>query len=109
MNNKYFVVLCSCPDEATAGRLARTLVDERLAGCISRLPGVTSTYRWEGRVQEDPEVLLVIKTTGERLATLSARIEALHPYEVPEIIAVEIGAGSERYLGWLGQTVAAAG
>jgi periplasmic divalent cation tolerance protein len=109
MNHTYFIVFCSCPDEASAAGLARTLVEERLAGCISRVPGVTSTYRWEGRVQEDAELLLVIKTTGERLATLSARIEALHPYEVPEIIAVEIGAGSERYLGWLGQTVVATG
>ena len=107
MKERYFVIFCSCPDEAIAERLAGTLVEERLAACVSRLPGMTSTYRWEGRIRENPEVLLVIKTSGERLATLSARIEALHPYEVPEVIAVEIATGSERYLGWLGQMVAA--
>ena len=85
--------------------LARTLVSERLAACVSQVAGVRSTYRWEGRTHEDEEILLIIKTSAERLATLSARIEALHPYEVPEVIAVEVAGGSERYLAWLGQTV----
>jgi periplasmic divalent cation tolerance protein len=105
MKDKHLVVLCSCPDEATAGMLARTLVSERLAACVSQVAGVRSTYRWEGRTHEDEEILLIIKTSAERLATLSARIEALHPYEVPEVIAVEVAGGSERYLAWLGQTV----
>jgi len=103
--NKYFLVFCTCPDEAAAADLARSLVTERLAACVNRLTGLRSTYRWEGAVQDDAEVLLLIKTTGERLANLSARIEALHPYDVPEIVAVEIATGSERYLAWLGQSV----
>lgn len=104
--DNYLVVCCSCPDEASAGRLAEALVDERLAACVTRLPGATSVYRWEGSVQRDPEVLLIIKTTAGRLANLTARIEALHPYEVPEVIAVPVAGGSERYLSWVGQTVA---
>jgi len=109
MKNKYLIAFCSCPDEAVAARLAEVLVEERLAACVSRLPGATSVYRWEGRIQKDPEVLMVIKTTGERLGTLTARIEELHPYEVPEIIAVPLEGGSERYLAWLGQSVATDG
>ncbi len=103
--NKYLVVFCSCPDVQSAGLLADTLVEERLAACVTRLPGVTSVYRWEGALQRDAEVLLIIKTTAERLANLSARIESLHPYEVPEVIAIPVTGGSERYLGWVGQTV----
>ena len=105
MENNYLVVLCSCPDVASAGQLADTLVEERLAACVTRLPGATSVYHWEGSVHRDPEVLLIIKTTAGRLATLTARIESLHPYEVPEVIAIPVAGGSERYLGWVGQTV----
>jgi periplasmic divalent cation tolerance protein len=105
IGNSYLVVLCSCPDEASAGQLAGTLVAERLAACVTQLPGATSVYHWEGTVQRDAEVVLIIKTTAGRLATLSARIESLHPYEVPEVIAIPVTGGSERYLGWVGQTV----
>lgn len=106
MIEKSLLVFCTCPDEATAASIAERLVNERLAACVSRVPGLLSTYVWEGRIQHDAEELLLIKTTAGRLATLSARIEALHPYEVPEIVAVPIAGGSERYLAWLGQSVA---
>lgn len=105
MKNNYLIVFCSCPDPATAARLAEALVEEHLAACVTCLPGATSVYRWEGSVQRDAEVALMIKTTAERLANLSARIEDLHPYEVPEVIAVPVAGGSERYLAWVGQTV----
>lgn len=105
MKNKYLVVFCTCPDAATADSLAFPLVDENLAACVNRVTGVRSTYRWEGRIRDDEEILLIIKTSARRLATLSARIQALHAYEVPEVIAVEVAGGSERYLAWLGQTV----
>lgn len=95
------LVLCTCPDEAVAGRIARTLVDERLAACVNRVPGVRSTYRWQGAVHDDGEVLLLIKTTAERFEALRDRIVALHPYELPEVIAVKIAAGLDRYLAWV--------
>lgn len=107
LKEKYFMVFCTCPDESTAQQIAQKLVAERLAACVNRVPGVHSTYFWQGEVEEAQEVLIVAKTTAPGLANLAARIEALHPYEVPEVVAVEISAGSERYLDWLGQTVAA--
>ena len=95
------IALCSCPDTATADRIARTLVDEQLAACVNRLPGVESIYRWNGEVQVDEEVLLVIKTSRARYAALEARVVALHPYEVPEVIAIPIGEGHAPYLAWI--------
>jgi periplasmic divalent cation tolerance protein len=95
------VVLCTCPDEPTAQRIAREVVSLGLAACVNRLEGVRSTYRWKGALQDEPEVLLVIKTVQGRYEALEMRLKALHPYEVPEIIAVPILAGSEGYLAWI--------
>ena len=95
------IVLCTCPDETTASRLARALVDERLAACVNVIGGVASTYRWKDTVQTDDETLLIIKTTADRLDAMQTRLVALHPYEVPEVLAIEPVAGSEPYLAWL--------
>lgn len=103
---EYFVVLTTCPDETTAENLARRLVEERLAACVNRVAGIRSTYWWQGAVQDDQEVLLVAKTSADRVATLCARIQELHPYEVPEAIALPVALGAERYLAWIGQTLA---
>ncbi|HEY6943218.1 divalent-cation tolerance protein CutA [Dokdonella sp.] len=100
------VIHCSCPDAASAARIARALVDERLAACVQVLPGMTSTYRWHGEVHVDTEVLLLIKTVAARLDALKARIAALHPYEVPELLAFEAVDGAPGYLGWLEQACA---
>ena len=95
------VVLCSCPDEPTAAQIAGQLVAEHLAACVQRLPGVRSVYRWEGAVRDEPEVLLAIKTTESAYQALEMRLKALHPYDVPEIIALPIVAGSGDYLSWI--------
>lgn len=95
------LIFCTCPDAESAARIARTLVDERLAACVNRLPGVTSVYRWQGEVHEDSEVLLLIKGRRELFELLRARLVALHPYDVPEVIALEIAAGHMPYLEWL--------
>jgi len=95
------LALCTCPDAETADRIARTLVEERLAACVNRLPGVVSTYRWNDAIAVDEEVLLVIKTRRDRYAELQARVVALHPYELPEVIAIEIGDGYAPYLAWI--------
>jgi len=95
------LVHCACPDANSATAIAQALVDERLAACVNQLPGVRSTYRWQGKVEHADEVLLLIKTTSDRLAALSARVQALHPYELPEVIAVEARGGLPAYLDWV--------
>lgn len=95
------VILTTCPDEAAAARIAQDLVESGLAACVSRLGPVHSTYRWQGAVQDEPEVLLVIKTVSARYPELEMRLKSLHPYEVPEIIALPVAAGSAEYLAWL--------
>ena len=97
---EYIVVLTTCPDEASAVRIAGELLESRLAACVSRQP-VRSTYRWQGGIEDEPEVLLLIKTLGSRFADLEMRLKSLHPYNVPEIIALPIVAGSAAYLSWL--------
>jgi periplasmic divalent cation tolerance protein len=93
--------LCTCPDAATAGQLAETLVGERLAACVNIMPGLRSVYRWQDAVQRDEEVLLLIKTTRTRYPALQARLPALHPYELPELVAVEVADGLPAYLRWV--------
>lgn len=95
------IVFCTCPDAGTAERIARALVEERLAACVNILPGVASVYRWQGAVERADEVLLLAKTAADRVPALSARIAALHPYELPEVLAVEAGAGLPDYLQWV--------
>lgn len=96
-----FLILSTCPDADTAQRLARIVVEERLAACVSLLPGGVSTYRWQGRVEEATEVQLLAKTPADRRDALMARLAELHPYELPEILAVETAAGLPAYLDWV--------
>ena len=102
-------MLCvsTCPDAETAAQIARALVEERLAACVNRIPGVVSTYRWQGDIHTDAEVLLLIKTTRERFGALRTRLTQLHPYEVPELIALDVADGLPAYLGWLAKQTAA--
>lgn len=93
--------LCTCPDADTARRIADALVGERLAACVNVLPGIASTYRWQGAVERADEVLLVAKTMHDRLEALTARVVSLHPYELPEVVAVELAGGLPAYLAWI--------
>ena len=99
------VCLCTCPDEAVAGRIARALVEERLAACVNVVPGLRSVYRWRDAVEDAREVLLLAKTTRDALPALQARLLALHPYELPELLAVEAAGGLPAYLGWIADNV----
>lgn len=94
-------MLTTAPDAETASRLARELVERRLAACVNLLPGATSVYRWEGAVREEGEVLLIVKTTGERLPAVEAFLAERHPYDVPELIALEPDHVEPKYLDWL--------
>jgi len=97
-----FVVLVTCPTAAEAQRIARAVVDARLAACVNILPGaVQSIYRWKGKVETARERLLLIKTSRKRLEKLQAAVERLHSYEVPEFIALPIATGSPKYIAWL--------
>ena len=100
---------CTCPDAASATRIADAVVDERLAACVNQLPGLRSVYRWAGGIERADEVLLVIKTTGNRLEALTARIHELHPYELPEVIAFEVAGGLSAYLDWVAEQTRADG
>lgn len=100
------VVLVTAPSAERAAELARALVEERLAACGNVLPGLRSIYRWEGKVQEEGEALLLLKTTRARFEALRARVLALHPYEVPEVLALPVEAGSAAYLAWVAESTA---
>lgn len=95
------LVFTTLPDEASAGTLARLLVERQVAACVSKLPSVLSCYRWQGQVEEADEILLLIKTTQVRYAALEAMILEHHPYELPEIVAVPVVAGLPGYLNWV--------
>lgn len=91
----------TCPTAESAEILATAVVSEGLAACVNQLPGVQSTYIWQGKLQRDQEILLLIKTTTAQWETLETRLKALHPYELPELIAVPVCAGSTPYLNWI--------
>jgi periplasmic divalent cation tolerance protein len=95
------VVLVTAPTPERAAEIARALVEERLAACGNVVPAIRSIYRWEGMVQDDQEALLVLKTTRDRFEALRERVVALHPYQVPEVLALEVEAGSAPYLAWI--------
>lgn len=102
----HLLILCTCPDEATARIIADHLVDQQLAACVNILPGLTSVYQWQGKRETAQEHLLLIKTTNEAYQTLEQSITELHPYELPEVIAVPINQGLDGYLQWIEQQTA---
>lgn len=101
------IALTTC-GSAAAERLARALVERRLAACVNIVAGVRSIYRWKGAVEADDERLLVIKTTAGALPALEAAIAELHPYDLPEFVVLGIESGSAAYLGWIAESVVGA-
>src|ERR1039457_4003550 len=95
------VVLSTCATEADAERLARALVAGRLAACVNVVPHVRSFYHWKGEIASGVEFLLIVKTSRDLFPALRAEMEKLHPYEVPELLALPVVAGAENYLSWL--------
>jgi len=100
-----FLVVYITASGDNAGELAGTLVREKLAACVNRVPGVESTYTWKGQVERDTEDLLIVKTRADLFDQLKERVQALHGYDVPEIIAVPLVEGSEGYLEWMGSVL----
>jgi periplasmic divalent cation tolerance protein len=99
------LVLCTAPTAEVAAELARALVEARLAACGNVVPGLRSIYRWQGKVEDEPEVLLLLKTTREHFPALREELLRRHPYQVAEVLALPVEAGSGPYLAWLAGSV----
>ncbi len=103
MSLNYLLVICSCPNQAVAEQIAHSLVDKQLAACVNITAPVTSIYRWQGETESAEERLLLIKTRNNVYPSLEQAIQELHPYELPEIIAVPLERGERQYLNWIDQ------
>jgi periplasmic divalent cation tolerance protein len=101
MGERVVAVYLTFPDEASAERVARVLVEARLAACVNVLPGARSVYRWEGDVLVEPEVVAIAKTTADRVAALAEAVRAAHPFDLPCVVAYPAVAGLEAYLDWV--------
>lgn len=104
---EHLVAITTLSGEEDAARLARALVERGLVACVNILPAVRSLYRWKDAIEDDREQLLLMKTRADRYAALASAIEELHPYEVPELIAVPVELGSRAYLAWVDESVSA--
>jgi periplasmic divalent cation tolerance protein len=105
--NETITILCTCPDEDTAAGLARGLLEERHAACVNVLPGIRSVYCWEGEIRDEQEALMIIKTTRSHFFVIEHWLETHHPYDIPELVALQAEHVSEPYLRWLRASVSA--
>lgn len=103
MANDYQIVFCTCPDLSSAEHIAQTLIEQQLAACVNLIPGLRSMYRWQGKIEQAEECLLLIKTHHSRYAALEQAIVSAHPYELPEIVAVSLDNALPGYLTWIAQ------
>jgi len=103
MNSDTIIVLCSCPDQENASRIASYLVENRLAACVNISAQVKSVYRWQGEIETADECMLFIKTSISSYDELEMAILSIHPYELPEVVAVPVERGLQNYLGWINQ------
>ena len=101
MDPKYLIVFVTTPTVEDGRKIARILVNKKLAACVNILPGITSIYTWEGEICDDGEILLIIKTRADLFDRLFATVDKEHPYEVPEVIAMPLTAGTADYLHWI--------
>jgi len=102
---KFAVALVTAPDLKTARKLARAALTRHLVACVNLVPHIESHYRWQGKLESSPEVLLVMKTATDRLATLEDLIVSQHPYDTPEFIVLPLLRGNPRYLAWLADSL----
>ncbi|MCB1867401.1 MAG: divalent-cation tolerance protein CutA [Gammaproteobacteria bacterium] len=103
MSTDLLLVYCTCPDSASAETISRKLVERGAAACVNAIPGVSSTYIWQGTIETSEEILLLIKSSSAQYPELERIIVSLHPYELPEIIAVSLDRGLPDYLHWVKQ------
>ena len=105
MSEEYLIVYCTCPDEKTSLNLSHLLIENKLASCVNISSNVTSVYSWNNKIEETPEILLIIKTISSKYPQLEKLIIKNHPYECPEIISSSISYGSKKYLEWIKQSI----
>ena len=103
MPSSTLITLCTCPSQAVAEEIATSLVEQGIAACINIIPKITSIYKWQGKLEKDEETLMLIKTDQSRYRDLEQALLSLHPYELPEIIAVPVEQGLTGYLNWVTQ------
>jgi len=108
MSARVLLVFATFPDIDTARKIGAQLVEKQLAACVNLVPQIESIYRWKGSIETSAEILALIKTTADTYAALESRLRELHPYEVPEIIAVDLQVGLPAYLGWVRESVLSA-
>lgn len=106
MADEALLIVSTFPDAETARRIARQLVQEKLAACANLVPAIESIYRWEGKIEAAQETIAFLKTTPARFPELQARLASLHPYDVPEVIAIPLTAGLPNYLRWISESCA---
>ena len=100
------IVLSTAGSEEEGARIARSLLERKLCACVNLVPKIRSFYRWKGEVQDDAEVLLIMKTTQDKLGALSGHLAQIHSYDVPEVLAIAVDKGSVSYLEWLAESCA---
>lgn len=105
MSNNYIIVFVTCKDKNEAEKIAHTLLEEKLIACANFIAPVHSVFRWQGKVEQAEECLMVLKSRLDLFETLAEKLKGLHSYEVPEILAVPVVAGSEAYLAWMGEVL----
>jgi periplasmic divalent cation tolerance protein len=103
MESKALIVICTCPDQQSAEHIANHLIENRLAACVNISSPIKSVYRWQGEIEAADEVMLFIKTSAASYEELEQTIMSLHPYELPEVLAVPVDKGQQNYLGWITQ------
>lgn len=103
---KAVVILCTAPDQTTAQQLTALALEARLAACVTLLPGATSWYRWQGKIEQSSEVQMLLKCDSDRQQALCDLLKAAHPYDVPELLALPVQYGDSEYLSWLHASLA---
>lgn len=101
---KYVTAFCTVPSQDVADKISTNLLSEKLVACVNTIPGIKSSYWWEGKVVDDQELLLMMKTTSTLMSQVTDKIKNLHPYDVPEVIFQPIVAGNDKYLEWIGES-----
>jgi len=101
MSVPYYIALTTCPNREVAHRLAQTAIEQQLAACVNIIPNIQSVYQWQGKIETDDELLLLMKTNQQTLNALKLFIQQQHPYDTPEFVSIQLESGAQAYLDWI--------